>query len=44
MGYFDEDLGVMGEVQQELQFVWLIDGAVGHMVDDDGEVWIFFDE
>ena len=41
---FDEDSGVACEGEQELELFRLMERAVGHMVDDDGEVGVLFEE
>ena len=41
---FDEDVWVAGEGQQQLELIGPVERAVGHVIDDDGELWVLLDE
>jgi len=44
VGDFDEDLWIAREGEQEVELVRLVDGAVRHVIDDDGKIGILLDE
>jgi hypothetical protein len=44
VGDLDEHSRVAGEKEQHLELVGTVQRTVGHVIDDDNEVWIFLDE
>ena len=44
VGDFDVDVGVACEVEQEFELAGMVERAVGHVIDDDVEGGILFDE